>query len=385
MKKIFITIFLSIICISYSFSQVPSTAILNFIFSAPYTVATKSRVDISVQAGTGYVTNNAWPDAGGNNTGNPDGSFSVANLRFQQASGAPTLVAPNFTTVTTASNYSLGPVSAVPAGGSCALPAGFNISITRNAGAADANAAGFIIGYFEYDNSLGGPFTFSFRPTIAGCETRTSVWGSVFCDAIICNAGQNLNTALPVTLISFNGQPSGSDVKLAWVTSNEFNSKEFQLERSTDGANFSGIGIIRALGNSNTDHTYNFVDAGILNTVSADYVYYRLKVLDIDNRGKYHPNIVKLKVKHNGGYDASLMPNITSASTSLSLSYAQADNNVMIRIFDIAGKLMETKKISAVAGTSTFSLNVSSYPAGMYNVQVQSANLTKTLKLVKSN
>ena len=103
------------------------------------------------------------------------------------------------------------------------------------------------------------------------------------------NAGVLTNTAntliqlnpIPLHLLSFNAFSNvKNEVLLAWNTANEVNTGSFDIEQSTDGRQFNRIGTVAA--NGRGDNRYDF------NTMlSADLVYYRLKMIDIDGRFTY--------------------------------------------------------------------------------------------------
>jgi hypothetical protein len=95
------------------------------------------------------------------------------------------------------------------------------------------------------------------------------------------------NAALPVELIFFKGTADGRTVKLEWATAQEENFSHFEVERSTNGIDFSEIGNIESLGGINTKTVYtfdNFVET------SGRY-YYRIKSVDMDESFEYSNTI----------------------------------------------------------------------------------------------
>lgn len=88
-----------------------------------------------------------------------------------------------------------------------------------------------------------------------------------------------VQTALPVTLISFRARAYGERVTLNWETAWERNANSFDVQRSSDAFEFETIGVQRAQGNSQTLTRYSFVDTRSGNGVK----YYRL--LQRDNDG----------------------------------------------------------------------------------------------------
>lgn len=70
---------------------------------------------------------------------------------------------------------------------------------------------------------------------------------------------------------------------LTWKTANEQNVSHFEIERSIDGIRFITIGTKSA--NNQIQNTYTSIDdiAALQNNKK---IYYRIKEVDIDGRGK---------------------------------------------------------------------------------------------------
>jgi hypothetical protein len=82
---------------------------------------------------------------------------------------------------------------------------------------------------------------------------------------------------LPLALLHFDGQLVDRQVKLNWSTSFEQQTKEFEIEKSTDGVIYTKIGTIKAAGNGFSVQNYFFTDVKLSPTN-----YYRLKMNDQD-------------------------------------------------------------------------------------------------------
>jgi hypothetical protein len=85
------------------------------------------------------------------------------------------------------------------------------------------------------------------------------------------------SVSLPLNLLSFKAINAGKHVQARWGTANEINTKQFIVERSSDGNNFSSIGTVVAK-NSSGNNSYSFNDVDPLKSIS----YYRLKMVDKD-------------------------------------------------------------------------------------------------------
>lgn len=86
---------------------------------------------------------------------------------------------------------------------------------------------------------------------------------------------------LPVNLLKFNGELKQNKIVLSWSTSGENNSKDFEMEKSTDGNNFYLIGKIKAAGSSNNLLNYVFADPEIEQSN-----FYRIKMNDLNGQSK---------------------------------------------------------------------------------------------------
>jgi trimeric autotransporter adhesin len=163
---------------------------------------------------------------------------------------------------------------------------------------------------------------------------------------------------IPVTLTSFEAAPINKDVVLNWQTSQEINSDHFEIERSSDGINFTSIGRMFAAGSSNSQRQYTFTDnhPNYLN-------YYRLKMVDKDGKFDYS-KIVFVKFADDNIFQ--LGQNLVTSSLNVNIS-TTASNPAMITIYDFSGK--EVIQLNAKQGLQ--SINVSRLASGKYIISLR--------------
>ena len=77
----------------------------------------------------------------------------------------------------------------------------------------------------------------------------------------------------------------------------------------------------------------------------------------------------------------AVSPNPTKGLVKISFS-AEHSGNAVINVFDMAGKMVQTVKLTAVEGLNIREINLSSRPAGTYHVQVVSGHETKSVKIM---
>ena len=92
---------------------------------------------------------------------------------------------------------------------------------------------------------------------------------------------------LPVELVYFHATCAEGNGVITWATATEVNSKEFVLECSENGIDFSSLSVLAASGNSVETRNYSYIDQE-LGQVQR---YYRLKMIDIDGSFSYSPMI----------------------------------------------------------------------------------------------
>ncbi|OQP62138.1 hypothetical protein A3860_29765 [Niastella vici] len=178
-------------------------------------------------------------------------------------------------------------------------------------------------------------------------------------------------TPLPVTLVSFTGQKVNTSIKLSWTTAQESNSREFIVERSTDGRTYTAIGKVAAAGNSDHATTYGFTDAQPAYGVN----YYRLKQVDIDGKATYS-NIVIIRTDNEGGFVAG--PNPARSTVTV---YRQGNTEqARIELMDVNGKLI--KQLSMAGTTAYTTINVSGLSKGIYLLKLTTTKGMQTQKIM---
>jgi endonuclease I len=165
------------------------------------------------------------------------------------------------------------------------------------------------------------------------------------------------SNAIPVTIIDFNAAKYGSNVLLKWYATQETNFKQYEIQRSTDGVNFSTVGTVAGQNSAN----YSFTDDK-LPAVKA--VYYRLKMLDADGKFNYSKTAA---IRLNGFNGAFVYPNPTSNKLTVQLQEALTGNGSMI-VSDMTGRII--KKYNLSAQQATINIDASQLPSGRYFIRI---------------
>ncbi len=171
---------------------------------------------------------------------------------------------------------------------------------------------------------------------------------------------------LPLRLLSFSATAIGGCNKLQWLTANEINTKEFIIEKSTDGITFNTIAVKTATGSINNFYQYD--DCSIYSGTQ----FYRLKMIDNDGRFSYS-TVVKLTNKQN--ISVSIHPNPAKDFVTLNISNTFLLNTTM-SIVDAKGAIMLQKKITNL----NTNLNINGFAKGMYLLRFVDGTSVKIVK-----
>ena len=187
----------------------------------------------------------------------------------------------------------------------------------------------------------------------------------------------NVNcTLLNTQLLDFTGNIINNTGILRWSSESEKNLKQYIVERSIDGINFSQSGVVAAVNDAN-GASYSFSDPDPIATVA----YYRLKLAGLSGNDNKYSKIIVLYNK-----SASFKVNaVNPFKVNLKIDlFLPEDGNVVLNLYDVFGKTVSKKNLQLGRGTSQVILDdVERLPAGMYILRTQFNNKIIQNKLFK--
>jgi len=171
-----------------------------------------------------------------------------------------------------------------------------------------------------------------------------------------------LQSVLPVELISFSAKAGKENVVLTWTTASEKNNDYFEVERSVDGRTFNYLETIKGAGTTTLARHYQTNDNNPINGIN----YYRLKQVDFDGTSTYS-DIVTVEIKSE---KVELFPNPVAGTLYLRMSDFTT-RAVEFQITDLTGRTMLMGITEINEGIVTIPLSeVGSFPLGTYTVRV---------------
>lgn len=174
---------------------------------------------------------------------------------------------------------------------------------------------------------------------------------------------------------SFNNNPL-----LQWTTQNEINISHFILKASTDGFNFTQIGLLMSSGISNSIQTYNFEDDRRKNNYK--YLYYVIVSVEDDQKENYSEIKMYKNNLAKGNLIITVAPNPIRHQQQLMIQFNAENNGQLIAsFFTPKGEFVSQTKMSAFAGVNNGHIHLCSFASGVYYVKFQLGNMVETRRI----
>ncbi len=179
---------------------------------------------------------------------------------------------------------------------------------------------------------------------------------------------------LPVKYGNVNAMAVDGKVHVNWETLEENGSRAFYIERGSptidgeqNGFDWEPAGLISAIQNSRSLHTYYFVDESPLNGEG----YYRIREEDYDGFSSYSEIMHVVEGVSEGNHLLEIYPNPAKDRLTLTMGFA-AQSDATMRLLDVSGKVVFEASLGQFGiGTYSRSLALPSLSNGVYFYDIQ--------------
>ena len=173
---------------------------------------------------------------------------------------------------------------------------------------------------------------------------------------------------VPIELSDFKGRNTEGGNLLTWTTVSEFNTKHFNIERSTDGHIWVKIGIVAA---KNYPSEYQYIDQNPkLNEVN----YYRLCTVDIDGKQTFSKIV---SIKFDKSFSFQLSPNPVSDILTVAVP---TNDGAIFTVYDIWGRILKHQ----TGNTVRQQIKINDLPNGIYFLSVEQNGKFASKKFTKN-
>lgn len=184
-------------------------------------------------------------------------------------------------------------------------------------------------------------------------------------------------TVLPVNIIKLNATKKGGQTSVEWTVDENKAVKNFEVQKSNDGHQFTTVGVVNSSPHNNTA-SYNF---NIANQESQK-LYFRLKLVQKNNNSSYS-KVVMASVE-NAISQSTLRVLQNPVKHQLVMLYTTSIEEAMIlSVYTTAGIQVKSEIIKMHKGNNQFAIAVSALPAGTYIVQMAGVQNRQTNKFIK--
>lgn len=171
---------------------------------------------------------------------------------------------------------------------------------------------------------------------------------------------------LPLEWLSVKGQLTNNNTaRITWQVDEQY-VKNYEIEKSTDGAGYSTIGQFVSTGNG--VHSYSFTEGQELSGTA----YYRIKQTDLDGRFT-HSTVITLNSNQTES-PITVYPNpaqdVVTVTTGVSLL------NTVATLYNVNGIAIQ----SFTVRSSSFTINLGAYPAGIYILKTAKGNAIRIIR-----
>jgi len=185
------------------------------------------------------------------------------------------------------------------------------------------------------------------------------------------------NVILPVKLNYFTANGLSGSALLKWSTLSELNTSFFEVQRSTDGTNFTVLGRVVAVGNSSTEQLYDYTDYHPEEGMN----YYRLRMVDEDGQYEYS-NVVRVSFKLNSTNELGVLSaGVVWNKLNLVLN-SPLNQAATITLFDASGRMLMSTTAQLQVGENTINRNVT-MANGVYYCRIVTGNGSLTVPLAR--
>ena len=185
-----------------------------------------------------------------------------------------------------------------------------------------------------------------------------------------------INSALPISLSSFDGKKVNNQNQLSWTTETEKNGSLFEVEKSVNGKSWAKLGEVAAKGNTTRRENYSFTDKN-----PAATNYYRLKMVDRDGSYEYS----KIVSANNGKSTVvNLFPNPVQERLNLNIE-SQDINEVNVQVINMNGQVVLVSNNTIGRSNTPISIDANELQSGIYFVKItdENANVIGKEKFLK--
>jgi hypothetical protein len=172
---------------------------------------------------------------------------------------------------------------------------------------------------------------------------------------------------LPFSFTNLTAIKQGGKIQLDWSVANETGVTSYEVERSTDGVNYTVIGTVNTIANNGSSNSYTYTDAAPFSKNS-----YRIKA-NLATEVKYSNTVTIAMGGGKGQQQLLVYPNPVAGRGVRVQMNELASGNYVVRLYNPSGQQIYQKQVSHQGGAFSMPLQIPHASVGMYTIEVSGA------------
>jgi len=181
---------------------------------------------------------------------------------------------------------------------------------------------------------------------------------------------------LPVDAMSLTARFENNATRLDWTVQGQRNLAHYQIERSTDGMNFSPLAEQVQPEPDQPAIAYSSIDPA----PPVGHIYYRVRAVDLDGSAKVS-NLASVTSNYHSLQLLNAFPNPFHDELNIEFTIGQPET-VKVSIVDARGRLVYYQEATEEAGLHNYHITVADLPTGMYILHVSDNKDAATLRIM---
>jgi len=165
--------------------------------------------------------------------------------------------------------------------------------------------------------------------------------------------------------------------RLSWTVANNEVVNKFELQKSTNGTDFTTIAVLNAPVKSGAE-TYEYNET----TIYTDKVMYRLKMLS-KGFDTYYSRVLLFQPKPSTGNNIKIIGNPVNDKLTLSFNVSTRQP-IALKVYNMSGNVVVSQTVSNPDRNNVITIPLSStFKTGMYTIEINNGIEIQTARFVK--
>lgn len=180
------------------------------------------------------------------------------------------------------------------------------------------------------------------------------------------------------TTLSFSGAWKNNGVQLKGVLSASHTFDRMIIERGSTPETIMPVGEISLANTNTTEYAFGYFD----NTASGDINYYRLRLVNTNQRIAELSSIIMVKQGNSSPKELKLVNTLVSSNNPSLTVQSQTEEEASLQVADMSGRTLYANKLRLSSGTNNITLNSLNVRNGYFVVVVKTKNASLSQQVI---